>query len=132
MADSPDDGRKEKRQKQAEEGAGDGHDDFVERRNLRQPCAVHIRFSLDNVHWCKLWQRHVAPERQRAERVLDTVDCFLPDRFPEPDAEFFDVEASPARRQKMPQLMDYDQQIEEDEDFQQDEKDASNVEYHCS
>jgi hypothetical protein len=30
----------------------------------------------------------------------------------------------------MPQFMDHDQQIEEEQDFQQDENDTSNVEYH--
>jgi len=30
MADGPDDGRKEKRQQQAEQRPGDGYDDFVE------------------------------------------------------------------------------------------------------
>src|SRR5262247_3499207 len=115
MADSPYDCRKEKRQEQAEQRPGDGYDDFVERRDFWQPSAVHIRFSLDDVHWRKLRQRHVTSKRKRAERVLNAVDCLLPDRFAEPDTEFFDVQASPARRQKMPQLMDHDQQIEKDE-----------------
>src|SRR5207248_3620333 len=131
MADSPNDGRKEKRQQQTEQRPGNCYDDFVERGNFRQPCAVYIRFSLDDVHWCKLRQRNEAPERQRAERVLDTVDCLLPDRFAEPNPESFDVKSSPACRQKLPHFMDHDTQIEQDEDIQMDDNDASDVKKHC-
>src|SRR6266513_327226 len=131
MADSPNDGCEEKRQQQTEQRPGNCYDDFVERGNFRQPCPVHIRFSLDHVHWCKLRQRNEAAERQRAERVLDTVDCFLPDRFAEPNTESLDVKSSPARREKVPQFMYHDQQIEQDEDVQQDENDASDVKKHC-
>src|SRR4029077_15990052 len=123
----PNNSCKEKRQKQAKQRTGDGYDNFIQRGDFRQPPAVHIPFSLDNVPRRKLRERHKASERQRTERVLDTVDCFLPDRFAEPDAEFFYVKPPPARRQKMPQFMHHDQQIEEDDDFYQDEKDASDV-----
>ena len=58
---------------------------------------------------------------------MDAVDCFFPERFAEPDAEFFDVKSPPAGREEMPQFVDHDQQIEENQDFQQDENDASNV-----
>ncbi|KAF5408684.1 MAG: hypothetical protein Udaeo2_11720 [Candidatus Udaeobacter sp.] len=63
MADGPDDGRKEKRQQQAEQRPGDGYDDFVEGGNFRQSCAVQIGFALDNVHRRKLRKRYEATER---------------------------------------------------------------------
>ena len=88
---------------------------------------VDIGFALDDVHRRKLRQRDEAAERQRAERILDAVDCFFPKRFAEPDAEFLDVKPAPARRQKMPELMHHDQQIEKDEDLEQDKNDASDV-----
>ena len=92
-----------------------------------QPGAVHVGFALDNVHRRKLWQCHEAPEGQRSERVLDAVNCFLPEWFAEPNTEFFYVKPPPAGCQEMAQLMHHDQQIEENEDFQQDENDANNV-----
>src|SRR5919198_3856233 len=128
MADGPDNGRKEKRQQQTKQWAGDRYDDLVQRGNSWQPRPVHICLPLDDVHRRKLRQSHEAPERQRAERVLDSVDCSFPDRFAEPDTEFFYVKPSPAGGQKMAQFMHDDEQIEEDENFEQDENDASNVE----
>jgi len=58
---------------------------------------------------------------------LDAVDLFFPERFAEPDAEFFYVKPSPARRQKMPQFMHHDQQVKKNENLEQDEDDADNV-----
>src|SRR5438477_12292861 len=102
MADSPNDGRKEKRQQQTEQRPGNRYDDVVERGNFRQPCAVYIRFSLDDVHWCKWRQPKEAPERQRAERAMDTVECWLPDRLAEPNNESWDRKSSPARPRQGP------------------------------
>ena len=46
-------------------------------------------------------------------------DRLLPKRLAEPDAEFFDVESAPARRQEMAKLVDNDQQIKEDDDLKE-------------
>src|SRR5437773_1549448 len=107
MADCPDNDSETQRQKQAEKRAGNGYDDFVERRNSRQSGPVYIRLALNYIHWRKLRQCDEASERQRSERVLDAVDCLFPERFAEPDAEFFYIKASPARSQKMPKFVDY-------------------------
>ena len=127
MADRPDNDGKTQRQKQTKHGTGDRHDDLVERRNFRQPRAVDVCLSFDDVHRRKLRQRHEASERQRPERVLDTVDLSFPERFAEPDAEFFDVKPSPPRRQKMPQFMHHDQQVKKDENLEQNEDDAGDM-----
>src|SRR2546423_1835942 len=123
MTDRPNNGSETNREQQTEKRPSDGYDDLVEGRNSRQPRPVHIGLSLDDVHRRKLRQRHEASERQRAERVLDTVDLFLPQRFAEPDAEFFDEKPPPARRQKMPQFMHHDQQVKKNEDLKQNEDD---------
>ena len=130
MADSPNNGGKKKRQQKTEQRAGNGYDNFVERGNSRKPRAVHIGLSLDNVHGSKLRQRHKAPEWQRAERILDAVDGFFPERFAEPDPEFFYVKSPPARSQKMPEFMHYDEQIKKDEDLQQDQNNAGDLQNH--
>src|SRR6266566_4298206 len=107
MADCPDNDSETQRQKQAEKRAGTGYDDFVERRNFRQSSPVYIRLALNYIHWRKLRQRDETSERQRPERVLDAVDCLFPERFAEPDAEFFYIKPSPARSQKMPKFVDH-------------------------
>src|SRR6266700_7857480 len=112
MTDRPDNYSERQRQKQAEKRAGNGYDDFVERRNFRQSGSIYIRLALNYVHWRKLRQRDEASEWQRPERVLDAVDCLFPERFAEPDAEFFYVKPPPARRQKMPQFVHNDEQVE--------------------
>src|SRR5215471_10433569 len=111
MTNSPDDAGKKQSQQQAEHRAGDRHNDFVERGNLRQLRPIQVGFALDDVHWRKLRQCNKPSEWQRSERVLDAVNCLLPDRFTKPDAKFFDVETSPARREEMAQLMHHDEQI---------------------
>ncbi len=63
-------------------------------------------------------ERDEAAKGKRTERVLDAIDRFFPERFAEPDAEFFDVKPAPACRQKMPELMDDDEQIKEDENLE--------------
>src|SRR5438034_11591260 len=131
MADRPHNGGKTKRQQQAEQRARDGYYDFIERRNFRQLRPVQIGLSFDDVHWRKLRQRHETSERQRPERVLDAVDLFFPERFAEPDAEFFYVKSSPARRQEMPQFMHHNQQVKKNENLEQDEDDADDVQKHC-
>src|SRR5882724_11961683 len=97
MPDRPDNDSKTQCQKQAEKRAGNGHDDFVERRNFRYSGPVYIRLALNYVNWRKLRQRDEASERQRSERVLDAVDCLFPERFPEPNPKFFYIKPPPAR-----------------------------------
>src|ERR1041385_7170758 len=127
MTDRPDNGGETKRQQQTEKRARDGYDDLVERGNFRQSRSVQIRFSFDDIHRRKLRQRHEASERQRSERILNAVDLFFPERFSEPNAEFFHVKSSPARRQKMPQFMHHDEQIKKNKNLEQNEDDAADV-----
>jgi hypothetical protein len=61
---------------------------------------------------------------------LDAVNCLLPKRFAKPDAEFLDVKPPPPRREKMPKLVHYDEQVKQDEDLEQDEDDASDMQNH--
>ncbi len=61
---------------------------------------------------------------------MDAVDCFLPNRFPKPNAEFFDIETAPPCSEKMPKLMHHDEQVKQDEHFEQDEDDAGDVQNH--
>ena len=120
----PDDDRKNDSKQKTEERTGEGDDDFVERRNLRQLRAIDVRFALDHVHGRELRQRHEPAERQRTKRILHAVDRFFPNRFAEPDAKFFDIKATPARGQKMAKLVDNDEQIEKNQDLEDDEDDA--------
>src|SRR4030095_2196002 len=130
MTNSPDDSGKKQSQQKAEHRTGNGYNDFVERGNLRQLRAVHVGLALDDVHRSKLRQRNKSSERQRPERVLDAINCLLPNRFTKPDAEFLDVETSPPRREEMPELVHHDEQVKNDEDLEQDEDDASDMQNH--
>ena len=130
MADHPHNAGKRKREKQAKEGAGHGHDNFIESGDRRQLCAVHIRLTLDNVHRRELRQRDKSAKRERAQRVLHAVDRLFPERFAEPDTEFLDIQSAPPRCQKMAELMDNDEQIKQDKDFEENENDARDVDEH--
>src|SRR5215211_3331449 len=130
MTHSPDDSGKKQRQQQAEHRTSDSYNDFVERGNLRQLRPIHIGFALDDVHRRKLRQRNKTSEWERPERVLDAINCLLPNRFAEPDAEFLDIQTPPPCREKMPELVHHDQQIKQDEDLEQDEDDASDMQSH--
>src|SRR5882724_6474014 len=114
MADGPDNAGKTHRQKQTEQWPCDRYDDFVECGNFWQSSTVQIRLTLDDIHRRKLRKRDEASERKRPERVLHAVECLFPERFAEPDAEFFYVEPSPARGQKMSQFVDDNQHVEQD------------------
>jgi hypothetical protein len=59
---------------------------------------------------------------------LHAIDRFFPQRFAKPDAKFLDIKATPARREKMPELMHDDEQIEKDQNFEEDENDPCYVE----
>ena len=87
-------------------------------------------FALDDVHRRELRERDEAAQGKRAERILDAVDRLLPKRFAEPDAELFDHQPAPARREKMAQLMDDDEQIKKDDNLEKDKNDAKDVQQH--
>src|SRR6266480_3207844 len=74
----PDDDRKNDSKQETKKWTGEGDDDFVERRNLRQLRAIDVRFALDHVHGGKLWYCDESAERQTTKGVLDTVDRFFP------------------------------------------------------
>ena len=61
---------------------------------------------------------------------MNAIDCLLPERFAEPDAELLDVKPAPARGQEMAQLVDHDEQVKEDNDLEEDKDDAKDVEQH--
>jgi hypothetical protein len=61
---------------------------------------------------------------------LDASDRFFPERLAEPDAEFFYVKPAPARCQKMPELMNYDEQIKKNEYLEKNEDDATDMKKH--
>src|ERR1700693_3019466 len=126
----PDDRSEHDRQEKTEEWPCNRHDYFVERRNWRKRLTIDIGFPFDDIHRRQLRQRHKSAEWQRAQRILDTADFFLPKRLAEPDREFLDVETAQARRKKMPNLMHHNQQIENDQDLDEDEDDATNVKNH--
>src|SRR5256885_4313018 len=130
MADHPDNAGKKKRQKQTKWWAGDCNDDFIECGNGRQPCAVDVGFSLNDVHRRKLRQRDEPAEGKRTKRVLDAVYRFFPKRFAKPDPEFFYVKPAPACRQKMPELMHDDEQVKEDKNLKQDQEDTRDMQKH--
>src|SRR6266403_2784315 len=130
VAGDPDNAGKKKRQKQAEQRSGKRNDDFVERGNFRQLRAIQIGLAFDDVHRRELGQRDEPAKGKRTERVLDAIDRFFPERFAKPDAEFFYVKPARARGQKMPELVDDDEQIEEDEYLEQDQDDTRDVEKH--
>src|SRR3954447_15608682 len=130
MPDDPNDGGERDREQQTEKRAGKRDDDFVERRNSRQGRAIHVRPALDDVHRRELRGFQNPAEWQRAERVEHAVDLLFPERFAEPDAELLDHQSAPPRGEKVPELMDNDEQIKKDNDLEQDEEDATGVQDH--
>src|SRR4051812_33960298 len=130
MPDGPDHAGKKESEQDAEERPRDRHDDFIERGNLRQRSAILVGLALDHVHRSELRQFHEPAERKGAQRVLDAVDRLLPERFSEPDAESFDVQSAPARRQEMAQLVDDDEEIKKENDLEKDENDAQDMNEH--
>ena len=66
MADRPDDARKHQSEEQTEERPGDSDDDFIQRRNRRQLCAIDVGFALDDIHWRQLRERDKPAARDRA------------------------------------------------------------------
>ena len=124
------DDRKQYRQAETEQRSRERDDDLVERGDRSELRTIHVRLALDDVHGRKLRQRDESAKRQRAERVLHAVDRFFPKRFAEPDAELLDVETTPARCQKMAQLMHNDEQIKKNKDLEEDEDDARDVDDH--
>src|SRR5204862_3738709 len=105
---------------------------FVERGSRRRLRAIHVRFAFDDVHRRELRQGYKPAERQRAQRILHPVYFLFPKRLAEPDPELLDVKTAPARRQKMPELVHDDEQIENDQDLDDDEDDATDVKNHCA
>src|SRR5215470_2337702 len=130
MTNCPDDSGKKQSQQQAEHRTGDGYNDFVERGNLRQLRAIQVGFAFNDVHRSKLRQRNKTSEWQRSQRVLDAINCLLPNRFTKPNTEFLDVETPPPRREKMPNFVHHDEQVKNDEDLEQDEDDAGDMQNH--
>jgi hypothetical protein len=68
-----------------------------------------------------LRQSHKSPCRDGAKAVFDTTVFTLKERLSKPDSETFDNQTAPPGSQKMTQLMDDDQGVEKNDDFQQDE-----------
>ncbi len=131
MADRPDDAGKSEREEQTKKRPGKGDDDFVERGNARERGAIDIHFALDDVHRRELRQGDKAAERNRAERVGDSVDFLFPDRLAEPDTELLDHQPAPFRREEMPELMHDDEQVKEDDDLEEDEEKTECLRYHA-
>ncbi len=116
--------RKPHRQPEAEQRSGKSHDDLIQGANGRKVLARLIAFAFDDFHRGHLRQRDVAAHRDAAQAILHAVDFLFPKRFSEPDGEALHFEAPPARSQEMPQLMDSNQQIEEQQHFKHDENDG--------
>ena len=77
-----------------------------------------LALALDGFHRRHLRQRDVAAGGDRAEHVLDAVDFFRPERLAEPDGEFVDLQPAPFRGEEMAELMDDDQDVKEEDDFE--------------
>jgi hypothetical protein len=73
-------------------------------------------FSLDEVHGSELGEFDEAAGWDGAEGVPDAIELFFPEWFTEPDAELFDVEPSPTSGQKVPDFVDDDDEVEEQDD----------------
>ena len=64
------------------------------------------------------------PDGSEPNEYSNAVDLLLPDRLAKPDAELLDYQSAPARREKVAQLVDDDEQVKEDDDLEKDEDDA--------
>ena len=122
LANFPDDGGKDDRQQKTEQRPGEGHDDFVERRDVRKLLGFFVGLALNGFHRRHLRQRDVAAERNRAEGVFHAVEFFLPDGFAEPDGEALHFQAAPARREEMSEFMHPDNEVEQQHHFQRDQE----------
>ena len=119
LADDPDDAREEEREAEAEERSRERDDDFLPGRRGRKLLARRFGLALDGLHRRHLRQRDIAAGGDGAENVFDAVDFFRPERLAEPDGELVDLQAAPARGEKMAELVDDDQDVEEQYHFRE-------------
>ena len=117
LADLPDDDRKHHREQKTEQRTGEGHDDFVERRDVGQLVGGRLGLALDAFHRGHLRQRNVAAERDGVEDVFDVADFLFPQRGAKPDGEALHFQPAPARGEKMAQLVNANEQVEEQHHF---------------
>jgi hypothetical protein len=66
VADSPDDGSENHREKETEERPRDCDDDLIERRNGRELGPIRLGLALDDIHRRELRKGNKAAERDRA------------------------------------------------------------------
>ena len=118
FADFPNDNSKKARQQKAEERPCKGNDDFVERLYGRQGLPRAFTFSFDRFHRRHLGKRDVATGGNCPEGIFDTANLLFPDRLAEPDREPVDFESAPASCQEMPQLVNENEQVEQEQDLQ--------------
>ena len=121
LAHLPDNDGKHHRQQKTEERSGERHDDFVERRDIRQRFRFFIRLAFDGFHRGHLRQRDVAAGGNPAEGVFDVADFLLPDGLAEPDGEAVHLQTAPLGGEEMAQLVNTDEQVEQQHHFQRHE-----------
>jgi hypothetical protein len=68
-----------------------------------------------------LGQGYVAAGRDASEDVFDPIDLLLPQGFTEPDAELFDDQTTPAGGEEMPEFVNDDHQVKNDQNPENDQ-----------
>ena len=84
-------------------------------------CSVGVSdLAFDGLHGGHLRQGDVAAGGIQPSAYSTPLIFRLPDRLAKPDGKAIDLQAAPFRRQKMPQLVDADEQVEKQHHFQRD------------
>ena len=121
-SDAPDQHGEGQGQRKAEQRSGKGHDDFVERGNGREIVGAVAVLALDGFHGRHLRKRHITAGGNGSQTKIHPVNFRFPDRFAEPDAEAVNDQPAPTCGQIVAQLVDDNEQVEQQHDFQTDEQ----------
>ena len=118
LPNAPDHYRKKYREAETEQWPRKCHDDLIQRRNIGQLFRSLFHLALDGLHGRHLRERDVPAKRNRAEDIFDTPNLLFPQGLAEPDRKALYFQPAPAGGQKMAQLMDADDQVENQDHFQ--------------
>ena len=77
-----------------------------------------------------MWDGNEATRWNRPEAVFHPADFLTPDWLAEPDSEFLDYQSAPACREKVPQFVDHNQEVKNQNHFEADEDKFQKIKKH--
>ena len=114
----------------AKSGTGRCHDDLVQRLYRRKLAAIRFYSPLERFHRRELRNCDVAACWNAAKTVFDAIDLLAPDWLTKPDGKFFHNQSAPPGSQKVSQLMNENEQVEEEDNLQANKEKLQKVKSH--